>query len=127
MPTKGVATLTAQITPLFKAIKAQKARIMEHLKMQADFEGRFNQVLEEINCQYEPGTIRYVRENYPGLWQEIVGVENRVSDSWLIGNAKGFKKDLEEWKNLSLEAIEVFRRETPKGGFLSMGDIKPAP
>ena len=112
---------TAQITPLFEAIKAQKAQVMKHLKMQADFEERFNQVLEEINRQYEPGTIRHIRENYPGLWQEIVGAENRLSDSWLIGNTEGFKKDLNGWKNLNLQAIEIFQNRDAQEGLFKHG------
>ena len=91
-------------------LETPQAKLQESLPgKQVDFEGMFNQALEEINSRYESGTIPYIRVNYPALWQEIVGTESRLSNLWLIGDAEGLKKALAEWKKFNLEAVAIFR------------------
>lgn len=72
-------------------------------------EAIFKQAMEEINSQYEAGTIPYVRENYPALWQKITETETRLSTLWLAGMTDDFKKAVDEWTALNHKAIEIFR------------------
>lgn len=103
-PPEGAATL-------LEGLRQRKAEVVSYLLLgkQADFEAMFNQALEEINGRYESGAIPYIRGNYPALWQEIVGTENQLNDSWLAGKAESFKKALDQWKGLNLRAVKTFR------------------
>jgi hypothetical protein len=112
----------AQIIPLFETIKARKALVVEHLKRLADFEAMFNQALAEINCQYESGTIPYIRENYPALWQRIIENEARLNDLWLAGETGPFKLAVEEWKNLSFQTIKIFQAREAQESLFRPGE-----
>ncbi len=101
----------AQIRLILENLKIHKGEVVEHLRKQAYFEAMFKQALEEINRQYEEGTIRHVREKHPALWKQIIETENRLSHLWLTGKTEDFKKSLEEWRNLNLQAIEIFREQ----------------
>ena len=78
----------------------------------ADFEEMFNAALREINREYESGTIPYIRQNHPPFWQKIVEGENLLGDLWLAGEVESFRIALGEWKNLNLQAIEIFRGQS---------------
>ena len=96
--------------PLPELREISMAKLKEPLPTKwAEFERFFNQGLEEINWQYEPGTIPYIRENHSALWQKMVESENRLCGLWLEGKPEAFKLSLDEWLNLNLRAIRTFR------------------
>jgi hypothetical protein len=117
----------AQIIPLFEAIKAHKAGVVEHLKKHTGFERMFKQALEEINSKYISGAIPYMRGTHPHLWRRLVEMEDKLSEAWLAGIADEFKRNLDEWININLKAIENFQDRDAQGGLFAHGEIKPAP
>ena len=101
--------------PLLENLKAHKGQVVEHLSRQAYFAGMFKKDLEEVNRQYQPGTIQYIKATHPELWKRIVDAEDKMSEAWLRGIADEFQNSLEEWRDLNLKGIEIFRdrRITP--------------
>jgi len=75
----------------------------------------FNQVMEKINAEYIPGTLRYVKASHPDLWRHLVEAEDRLEMEWLNGMEEGFKKCLDAWVGFNLAALKIFReREIQK-------------
>ena len=103
-----------KITPLLEILKAHKAEVVEILSSQ-NFEVMFKKALEGINSKYISGAIPYIKLTHPHLWQHLVEVEGKLSDSWLKGIDPEFKKYLDEWTNLNLKAIEIFREKDFQG------------
>lgn len=72
-------------------------------------EGVFRRGLEEINREYLPGTIDYVKTIDPELWGRILSAEDKLAEAWLSGGAEEFHRVLDEWRNLNRQAIAVYR------------------
>ena len=70
----------------------------------------FRCALEEINREYLPGTIDYVKTTYPKLWKRIVSAEDKLTEAWLSGGVEEFHRALGEWRDLNLQAIKIFRQ-----------------
>lgn len=99
--------------PVDELLDTPQAKLKEPLlRKQADFEAMFNQALEEINLNYEPGTIQFIKTTHPDLWKRIVETENKITGTWLSGNTEDFKAALDEWRKFNLQAIGIFRERS---------------
>ena len=80
----------------------------------------FRCALEEINREYLPGTIDYVKTTDPELWGRILSAEDKLTEAWLSGGAEEFHRVLDEWGNLNRQAIEVYRKHGNENHLLSL-------
>jgi hypothetical protein len=80
----------------------------------------FRCALEEINREYLPGTIDYVKTTDPELWERILSAEDKLTEAWLSGAAEEFHRVLDEWENLHRQAIEVYRKHGNGNHLLSL-------
>jgi hypothetical protein len=74
------------------------------------FAVEFAASLEEINREYLPGTIDYVKNTNPGIWKRIVAAEDSLTNGWVSGGAEEFHQALAEWRRLNRQAIEIYRK-----------------
>jgi hypothetical protein len=105
----------ARLPPLFGTLISNKAEITEYLEKQ-DFEGIYRSALHDIDQQYLPGTIAYARRFLPGLWEEILEAEKRISEIWTAGSDfEDFKKAVGTWRMLMTKASGAFRENQKYG------------
>jgi hypothetical protein len=70
--------------------------------------------MNEINDSYISGTIKFVEENHPDLDRQIDEVDVRINEVWQLciegkSNLEDFRIELDSYKNLYLQGIELFR------------------
>lgn len=70
-------------------------------------------ILEEIARGYHPGGLSWVKVNRPGEWRKMVLLEQRINETALEGNLKGLREGLNEYQDLILTMVRIFK--TPKG------------
>jgi len=75
-------------------------------------EGLFEIAAAAINERYKPGTLEYIQAHRPEFAGQLSRAFDRVNDQWAAGPAAGpgFKRALRAWYELSLEAIDIFKR-----------------
>ena len=91
---------------LSQALEAQA--LSQEKAISRNMERIFKHALEEINRGYKPGAISYIKATYPQLWEKIIAAEDRLTETWLVGNAADFKKALDEWRDLNFQGIKFF-------------------
>ena len=95
---------------LSQALSAQA--LSQENSTSGSMESVFRRSLEEINREYLPGTIDYVKTTDPELWGRIVSAENRLNGAWLNGEDQNFSGALNEWRDLYRQAFEIFKKTT---------------
>ena len=104
---------------LGRRIAERKAEVLRYLTAtqnpaepdpDTDFSVLHMQALHEVDEKYFPGTIPFIREYRPTLWQEILTAEDAISESWIAGRLMEFREALREWLFLMSDAIIQYQR-----------------
>ncbi len=111
-----------RVLPLLEELKAKKNEAVKELQKGEELEpisdetlqDIYLEVMNEINDSYISGTIKFVEENYPDLDRQIDEVDVRINEVWQLciegkSNLEDFRNELDSYKNLYLEGIELFR------------------
>ena len=77
---------------------------------ESEYENYFQVAVERINNHYQAGTIDYIRQKYPGRFQESLQIENRLNSFW-YKDFQEFKKGVDDWREVELELIKLFKQD----------------
>lgn len=69
----------------------------------------YEQALEEVDRNYAPGTIDFLKQKEKGLWEKIVEEEAGINETLLTGGTDELKEHVEKWLALYMKAIGIFR------------------
>lgn len=115
---------SSEAISLMDAIRNNKTGVIKYLeklnksKPQPEstpeqFESTFNNAVGEINRNYRPGTLDFIRQKYPERWTRSLEVENRLNHLWDDGKGlEAFEKAVDEWRGIQLELIKLFTKNT---------------
>lgn len=94
------------------------------------FAETFKEAVEGLSRQYIEGTINYIREHHPDLYQQTIAQEDKLNEVWIAGregkaSIEEFRKVVEEWYLLHLRGIEIYANSREKtGSAVQGGQIK---
>ena len=79
------------------------------------FESAFRKTVRAIKGKYINGTIDYVCDYHPELYQKTIQAKDRLDKFWKMGregeaSLEEFKAALDEWKSLHIMAIEIYQK-----------------
>ena len=71
--------------------------------------------MSKVNKSYIEGSINYIQEHHKDLDEKINNADDRINEVWKECNdgeasIEGFKEALASYKNLYLQATELYRR-----------------
>ena len=77
------------------------------------FVDTFKGAMIDLEERYLPGALKFIREEFPDLAQEIQEVEDRINQLWLITQKEGgdlgqFQEAVDQWKTLHLRGIRFY-------------------
>ena len=75
----------------------------------------FLETMSKVNKSYIEGSINYIQEHHKDLDEKINKADDRINEVWKECNAgeasiESFKSALASFKNLYLEAIELYKK-----------------
>jgi hypothetical protein len=63
----------------------------------------------EINQDYHPGTLPWVKRNRSSDWQRMIALEDKVNRLALQGNENELKEALREYKEFVFCMVKIFK------------------
>ncbi len=117
-----------KVVPLLEELKSNKSEAIKELQKGEEpvsdeiLSDLYMQAMNKINDQYVEGTIKFIEKNYPELDKQIDEVDKQINEIWescLKGEQSldDFRNELDSYKSLYLQGIELFREHlTTKTG-----------
>jgi hypothetical protein len=90
-----------QIIPLIELLKTHKQEIINDPYFLID------SAITEINEEWRPGTLEWLKGTRPIVWQKITTLEEKINSLTLKRNVTGLKQALGEYKELILTVIAL--------------------
>lgn len=93
-------------------VKTGQIRIDEPEEQNPQLDEAFKQVVDALSRRYVAGTLDYIQEHHPAVYQKIGEADDRLNEVWKSGaSIEEFRKVLEEWYLLQLRAIKTYSGE----------------
>ena len=68
--------------------------------------------MDEINRNYQPGVLDFIRQKYPERWNRSIEVEDRINKFWNDAkDLQAFQKAVDEWKEIQIQLTKLFFRD----------------
>jgi hypothetical protein len=64
--------------------------------------------LEEITCDYQPGTLPWLKKNRPKEWIRLLEIEGAINHAALSGDEKSLTTALEGYRVFMTKALGMF-------------------
>ncbi len=90
------------------------AKVLNKGRDTGSMEAVFQQSLEEINRDYPPGLIAYLKTNQGELWRRIVNLEGEIERAWLEGESQTLRKTSREYVQLFHYGQEKYLHQKSK-------------
>lgn len=68
-----------------------------------------NQTIKEINEEWKPGPLKWMKANRPHEWGEILAIEGKINSMALGGNIQGLRGALSKYQGLILAMVKEFK------------------
>jgi len=78
-----------------------------------------DQTLQEINREWKPGTLEWMRRRRPDDWARLIELERQINGEALQKNKEELTKRLTEYKTLIGEMVKAFKTPTGETGSLN--------
>jgi hypothetical protein len=69
-----------------------------------------DETLEDINQEYKPGTLPWMKANRPAEWEKMLTLERSINETALVGNQGGLRGVLDEYRGLILGMVEEYKK-----------------
>lgn len=92
---------------LVNELKAHKLEVVQYLKTE-HFLSSFQDTVNKMADKYKDSLFDYTRSRNPEKYEQFNQVENRINKFWDEGNFENFQKELETWKNIYTDLLELF-------------------
>lgn len=91
--------------------KANKLIQEGKIKLVEQYEDYFKDTVEKVSQIYQAGALDYIRQKHPERWKQCIQAEDRINCLW-DKDLQEFKKAVEDWREIELELIELFKKKT---------------
>ncbi len=90
----------------------QKGKLELYKPEPRQFEATFLNAVDEINRNYQPGVLDFIRQKYPERWNRSIEVEDRINKFWNDAkDLQAFQKAVDEWKEIQIQLTKLFFRD----------------
>jgi hypothetical protein len=107
-----------EVLPLIQIIKQNKDEIFRELEKPLSVHSKIDTALEEINRNYQPGTLEWTKVNRPEDWKKMISLEDRINQAILRGDGEELERALGDYQKLIFEMAKLFK--TPQGETLDL-------